>query len=716
MKRSYISFFLLINILTYGCLVIIENKAVNAKPVKHVNKTFQDITPELQIKIDEWMKLLYSDDPAIRSSASISLLGLNLPAIYDSLIDILINSANGDVRISLIKAFGFTGDDKALDSMIELLDSEEEAIRIASANALGNIRTRIAIEKMIDVLLNAKDPVNSRILIAGALAKTRSREAVKPLISLLESDNNDLRIAAQDALVQITKQSDGNTNIFWQEWWDRNKVKTREQWLEDIVDKLEEDVKKLRSQNSTLKSEIAQKTIKILETGKEKGNIELLLVAIRSEYPEVRFFAATELANHKDPGVVKIFIDLISDSNGDIRALAAKVLGETGDVSGLSSLILTLQDKEAKVRESAARALGKLGNKEALIDLLYALNDKENSVICAVAEALGEIRAKEAVEKLINLLSNEYPMVKESAIVALGKIQDNRAIEPLINSLKDNEERVRWYAADSLGKIGAKKATLPLIALLSDKSARVRESAVTALGEIGDESAVEPLIKLLKDGDNRVAEKAANVLSAIECKNFETFDSIVNALYAGKDYKRSIEILKKQMDNFEDLPEYSHALWQNKLKMARSHNLLNNYQKAIQIYEELVIHFKDDIEIKHELVQCLKEAKQHDKLLNIFSLWIENLLTDNRLWWNEIYKILEEYFENGEFDRVRELVDDFEKKNNYMGGSELRFKFQELRKRSLKILLPQGDKLSSALKKQLFSLNQEYPVQRQIFC
>ena len=716
MKRSYISFFLLINIFTYGCLVIIENKAVNAKPVKHVNKTFQDITPELQIKIDEWMKLLYSDDPAIRSSASISLLGLNLPAIYDSLIDILINSANGDVRISLIKAFGFTGDDKALDSMIELLDSEEEAIRIASANALGNITTRIAIEKMIDVLLNAKDPVNSRILIAGALAKTRSREAVKPLISLLVSDNNVLRIAVKDALVQITKQSDGNTNIFWQEWWDRNKVKTREQWLEDIVDKLEEDAKKLRSQNSTLKSEIAQKTIKILETGKEKGNIELLLVAIRSEYPEVRFFAATELANHKDPGVVKIFIDLISDSNGDIRALAAKVLGETGDVSGLSSLILTLQDKEAKVRESAARALGKLGNREALIDLLYALNDEENSVICAVAEALGEIRAKEAVEKLINLLSNEYPMVKESAIVALGKIQDNRAIEPLINSLKDNEERVRWYAADSLGKIGAKKATLPLIALLSDKSARVRESAVTALGEIGDESAVEPLIKLLKDGDNRVAEKAANVLSAIECKNFETFDSIVNALYAGKDYKRSIEILKKQMDNFEDLPEYSHALWQSKLKMARSHNLLNNYQKAIQIYEELVIHFKDDIEIKHELVQCLKEAKQHDKLLNIFSLWIENLLTDNRLWWNEIYKILEEYFENGEFDRVRELVDDFEKKNNYMGGSELRFKFQELRKRSLKILLPQGDKLSSALKKQLFSLNQEYPVQRQIFC
>jgi len=709
MARSYLSIFLLISVLIYGCLVIIENKAASAKTIKNTNKTLQDTTPERQIKIDEWMKLLYSDDSAIRSSASISLLGLNLPAVYDSLIDILANSTNDDVRISLIKAFSFTGDDKALDTLIELLGNEKKTIRITSANALGNIITRRSIEKMIDVLLNTENPINSRVLIVGALAKTRSREAVKPLISLLESDNNDLRIAARDALVEITKQSDGNTNIFWQEWWERNKVKTREQWLEDIVDKVEEDVKKLRSQNSVLRSEVAQKTIKILETGKGKDHIiqfVQLLDAIKSEYPEVRVFAARELLNHKTPDMAIIFIDLISDTNEDIRALAVKTVGEIGDVSGLGSLISALRDKEAKVRESAARALGKLGSKKAVMDLLSALNDKENSVTCAVAEALGEIKANEAVETLINLLSNEYPIVKESAIVALGNIRDNRAIEPLINSLNDDEERVRWYAADSLGKIGVQKATLPLITLLSDKSARVRESAVTALGQIGDESAVESLIKLLKDGDNRVAEKAASVLTAIECKNFETLDNIVNTFYAEKDYKRSIEILKKQINNFKDLPEYNHALWQSKLKLAKSYFLLDNCQKAIQTYEELVIHF-DDIEIKRELVQCLKEANQHDKLLNFFSLWVEGLLADNSLWWDEIYKILEEYFEKGEFNRVRELVDDFEERNHYMGGPELKFKFHELKKKSLETLLPQGDKLSSALKKQLFSINQE---------
>ena len=49
---------------------------------------------------------------------------------------------------------------------------------------------------MADVLLDNRKPVESRILITGALAKTRSREAVEPLINVLESDNNDLQIAA----------------------------------------------------------------------------------------------------------------------------------------------------------------------------------------------------------------------------------------------------------------------------------------------------------------------------------------------------------------------------------------------------------------------------------------------------------------------------------------------------------------------------------------
>ncbi len=672
-----------------SCLTVAEYRVVDAREVSSSKKRSQDISPELRIKIDEWMKLLYSDDSAIRTSAVISLLGLNLPTVYDSLIEILENSDNDDVRISLIKAFGFAGDDsRALDCMIDLLASENEEMRVASADALGNIRTKKAIEEMVDVLLDDGKSIESRILVTGALAKTRSREAVEPLINILETDNNDLQIAAHDALVEITKQSNGRAKSFWQEWWDRNKVKTREQWLEDIVDKLEGGFKKLKEENNLLKDEIVDKTIQILKTNKDSDNIRPLIDALESEYQAVRIYAAGELANHNEPEVVKVFVDLISDDDTEIRVLAVNVLGKIGDVSELKNLILALQDKETRVRESAARSLGRLGKKEAVFDLLSALSDPANSVVCAAAEALGELKADEAVEPLVNLFANKDPKIRESAIVALGKFQDKRAIDPLINSLKDEDERVRWYAADTLGKTGTKKAVIPLIALLSDESARVRESTAAALGLIGDESAVEPLIKLLKDTDNRVAEKAADVLLSIESKSFVLLESIVNAFNAEEDYKRVKEMLEKQINNFEGLPEYEHALWQSKKRLAKLYFSSNDCQKATPLYEELVVHFDKDTEIKFELVHCLKEAKQYDKLLSVLSLWIESLSVDNRMWWAEIYEIIGWYFEEGSFERVRTLVDDFEKKNPHLGGAELKSKFFTLRKKSIAVMSP----------------------------
>ena len=692
MKKHCLSILVLTSISIYSCLIVTENRVVDAKEERSSKKTSQDISPELRIKIDEWMKLLYSEDSAIRTSAVISLLGLNLSSVYDSLIDILENSDNDDVRISLIKAFGFAGDDsRALDCIIDLLTSENEEVRVASADALGNIRTKKAIEEMADILLDNRKPIESRILVTGALAKTRSREAVEPLINILETDNNDLQIAAHNALVEITKQSNGKVKSFWQEWWDRNKVKTREQWLEDIVDKLEEGFKKLKEENSLLRDDIVEKTIKILKKNKESDSAKPLIDALNSEYQTVRIYAAGELANHKDPEVVKIFVDLISDDDTEIRVLAVNVLGKIGGVSELKNLISALQDKETRVRESAVKSLGKLGKKEAVFDLLSALSDPANSVVCAAAEALGELKVDEAVEPLISLFSNKDPKIRESAIVALGKFQDNRAIDPLINSLKDKDERVRWYAADTLGKTGAKKAVMPLIALLADESARVRESTAAALGLIGDESAVEPLIKLLEDIDNRVAEKAADMLLSIECESFPLLDSIVNAFYAKEDYTRAKEILKKQINNYEDLPEYDHALWQSKKRLAKLFFSSKDCQKATLLYEELVTQFDDNMEIKHELVHCLKEAKQYDKLLSFLSLWIESLSVDNHVWWPEICEVIEGLFKEGSFGKVRTLVDDFEKKNPYLGGSELKSRFNDLRKKSIAEMSPQEE-------------------------
>jgi len=64
MKKYCLSILVLTSISIYGCLVVTENRVVDAKEDRSSKKTSQDISPELRNKIDEWMKLLYSEDSA----------------------------------------------------------------------------------------------------------------------------------------------------------------------------------------------------------------------------------------------------------------------------------------------------------------------------------------------------------------------------------------------------------------------------------------------------------------------------------------------------------------------------------------------------------------------------------------------------------------------------------------------------------------------------
>ena len=72
-----------------------------------------------------------------------------------------------------------------------------------------------------------------------------------------------------------------------------------DQWLEDIVlKKQEENTRHLESKIEQLKLEVAQKSIKLLEIQPDKTDPKPLIEAIKSEYPEVRIFAAKRISKN----------------------------------------------------------------------------------------------------------------------------------------------------------------------------------------------------------------------------------------------------------------------------------------------------------------------------------------------------------------------------------------------------------------------------------
>src|SRR3989339_1930853 len=344
---------------------------------------------ELRYKLEEWTEQLHSNDPTIRSSAAVSLLGLNLLNAQEPLVKILKDrKENEDVQVSIIKAFGFTRDDRATDILIDLLDSESISIQSAAAETLGTLKTRISIRKMSETMLDPQRPLNIKMLLAKALGNANNREAVEPLIKMLATDDRGLREVAKKSLENITKQADGNDPAWWKQWWVRNKSKTREQWLEDIVLKQEENTKQFESKFEHLKLEIAQKSIKLLELRPDKSDPKPLVEAIKSEYPEIRIFAAKELVKIKDPSVIGVLIDATADMQEEVRIEVIQALGEIGDERAVKPLVYALGDESLVVREKSASALGKLGRPEAEEALISSLNSNTNlSIVCAIIEA-----------------------------------------------------------------------------------------------------------------------------------------------------------------------------------------------------------------------------------------------------------------------------------------------------------------------------------------
>ncbi len=155
-----------------------------------IKKTIDADTPEtkpadteLRRKLAEWTSLLHSTDPTIRSSAAVSLLGINLLNAQEPLVKILMDrKEREDVKISVIKAFVFTKDDRATDVLIALLDSESVFLQSAAAEALGGLRTKKSMHTMSEAMLAPRQSLTTKILLAKALGNTNDRETVEPLI------------------------------------------------------------------------------------------------------------------------------------------------------------------------------------------------------------------------------------------------------------------------------------------------------------------------------------------------------------------------------------------------------------------------------------------------------------------------------------------------------------------------------------------------------
>ncbi len=202
----------------------------------------------------------------------------------------------------------------------------------------------------------------------------------------------------------------------------------------------------------------------------------------------------------------------ITDADTQERAALCRVLGWLGGTSAIDGL-LALLDAEPDAAEAAATALASLEH-DAEPALLQALRESGSDRRLLLLPIVG--RRNTATSEIIACLEDLNPNVRALACDALGRIGDRKAVPVLFLRLTDPDARVSQGAVAAIQAIGGEEVERLAVEAARSQDARVRRPALRILAYFGAPSTLELFLEAMDDPDDRVRDVAANGLAAID--------------------------------------------------------------------------------------------------------------------------------------------------------------------------------------------------------
>ncbi|MBD3179978.1 MAG: hypothetical protein GF417_10475 [Candidatus Latescibacteria bacterium] len=135
--------------------------------------------------VDSLIAMLEDDNQYIRWYCAQALGSVRSDRVVQPLAELMINEPYSRVQAAAAGALGRTGSEKAAEPLIEALQRPELGIMSAAARALGNLRAEEAFEPLVEVM--KMDDANVTGWAAWALGEIGNTMAIQPLIEYLES-------------------------------------------------------------------------------------------------------------------------------------------------------------------------------------------------------------------------------------------------------------------------------------------------------------------------------------------------------------------------------------------------------------------------------------------------------------------------------------------------------------------------------------------------
>lgn len=462
---------------------------------------------------------------------------------------------------------------QAVDAIIKALNTGDEVVRCASAQALGLIGDKEAVPSLMDHAMDMD--VDVAMDAIEALGLIGDKESLPLLIEgLNKADDPDLRINAADAIGRLggedavdalihalTMDIDTQDEDGWEFSWDINMKAV--DGLGRIGDERAVEPMVIMLDDENAIDDEARITASICLCG-EKG-VQAIVKRLKDhENSRSRRRAAMALGSVDSDIARDALADALLDEDADVRLYAARSLAASNNGAYLVPLLMLLKDQEAEVRAEAVRLSAQLGGERATEKIRPMLNDEALEVSVAACKVLGEMKDAESVEKLLSLLAEGKQNVRIAAVEAIGAISDESACEPLLNALlgSNMDEFVRSTIPAALLSMVNDDVLAAFRTAVGDDQQAVRGAAMMALKEINSPEAQEILLAALRGellAEPEVPEAVESEVAdsdAVESESVEAETAAENSVDAGSEADEA-EVLAASDDEATASPDES---------------------------------------------------------------------------------------------------------------------------------------------------------------
>jgi HEAT repeat protein len=304
-------------------------------------------------------------------------------------------------------------------AFIQALEAPIPELRMAAANALGELGEADAVPKLTERFDDADARVRARA--ARACGEIEDARATDPLGSVLTDPVAGVRREAAEALGRI-----GNR-----------------QALSALLDLYDDEDERVRR--------IAVGAFGNFENGRP---VDHLVDALGDSAPAVRRTALYSL--------IQLLSNVPTEESHQIRETVVERLSESDDATVVGPLVEILTEStQAAQRRNTAWMLGRVmddpDNREVIDALVETLIDDEGMTRQFAATSLAEIGGDYVERELLKIAedADADSEARGQALFTLGKVGDTQTAESIQNLLNETEdEQVRQKAFSALSKLG----------------------------------------------------------------------------------------------------------------------------------------------------------------------------------------------------------------------------------------------------------------------